>query len=228
MQYYIFGDIDTRYYIFGGIFVFFILAIIFNIFAENKRTGFFQQFADDLGLEFFGKEQPNELQSLESFDLFGRGRSRRMYNIMMGETDIARIAIFDYKYTTNSGKNSSDITNTVVSMQSDTLQIPNFSMRPEHLLDAVGSALGLQDIDFDDHPQFSKMFVLQGTREEAVREFFDREVLDFFADQKGISLEARAGEFIFYRRKVKKSQLKSFMEQGYAAYSVFKSRLERA
>ena len=63
-------------------------------------------------------------------------------------------------------------------------------MRPEGMFDKIGSALGFQDIDFESHELFSRSFVLQGSNEEAIRQYFDQSVLDFFAAKPGISVEA--------------------------------------
>ena len=51
-------------------------------------------------------------------------------------------------------------------------QVPRFALTREGLLHRVGAALGFQDIDFDEDPEFSKRFVLKGDDEHAIREIF--------------------------------------------------------
>ena len=45
--------------------------------------------------------------------------------------------------------------------------------------------LGLKDIDFDSHPQFSKDYLLKGADEAAVRRCFHPAVLTFFEQHTG-------------------------------------------
>ena len=103
-------------------------------------------------------------------------------------------------------------------------------MRPENIFDIVGSALGFQDIDFEDHPQFSKTFVLKGNDEPAIREFFDNQLLDFFAGRQGICFECSPGLLIYFRggKKSKVEELRGFLSEGYSVYAAFVERLSRA
>ncbi|MEC9094586.1 MAG: hypothetical protein VX438_17890 [Planctomycetota bacterium] len=213
----------------GGM-VSFIGGIIYlGIRLEKVRREKLEKFASELSLDFHptGLE---ELQSLlQEFKLFNLGRSRKMTNVILGETEIIKVAIFDYSYTTGSGKEQSTANQTVVAMESNELNIPSFTMRPEHLFDWVGSAFGFQDIDFDDHPQFSKLFVLKATDESSVRDFFDQELLDFFTERKGITFEGIPGRFIYFKagRRTKVEDMKSYLEEGYSVYSAFMARLAR-
>ncbi len=208
-------------FVFGG--------LIYAFYAEKKRAESLKDFADELGLDFFPKGREDVLAKVQQFKLFSTGRSRKMKNLILGTTDIASIAIFDYQYTTGSGKNSSTHSQTVVSMQSSALTIPDFTLRPEGLMDWFGSALGFQDIDFDNHPEFSKLFVLKGENEAAVREFFDDQILDFFVQRKGVTFEGASGVFVYCRRRTRTSvqDIKKYLEEGYTVYSSFMERLSR-
>jgi len=66
---------------------------------------------------------------------------------------------------------------TVCVLRTPSLDLPHFLVRPElALVDALGKVLGGQDINFDQDPDFSKAFVLQGQDPEATRELFDQRV----------------------------------------------------
>lgn len=197
--------------------------------VEKKRSEDMRSVAEALGLAFFEAGHDQLLSRLKRFQLFNSGRGRTMKNVILGETEVATISIFDYRYTTGSGKNKTTYVQTVVAMESDSLTLPSFTMRPEHLFDRVGSALGFQDIDFADHPQFSKQFVLKGEDEAAIREFFDAPLLDFFAARSGIHFECAPGMFIYFvaRQKQKVANLRKFLEDGYSVYQAFSERLSR-
>lgn len=203
--------------------------ILWSLHVEKKRRTSMESFANALGLTFFESGHDALLSRLRRFQLFNSGRRRTMTNVILGETEVASIAIFDYRYTTGGGKNQTTHTQTVVAMESASLELPSFTMRPEHVFDRVGSALGFQDIDFADHPQFSKMYVLKGEDETAIREFFDQQMLDFFAGRPGICFECMPGMFIYFRarRRQKVDEMRTYLEEGYTVYQAFAERLSR-
>lgn len=207
-----------------------VVGIILTVrYFENKRTEALSEFAAELSLDFSAKQDDVLLETLKVFNLFNSGHSRKMKNVIKGETEIATIAIFDYTYVTGHGKHQTTHSQTVVAMKSDDLKIPSFTLRPESLFDWFGSALGFQDIDFEDHPQFSKMFVLKGENEAAIRLFFDTEILDFFAGRKGISFEAAPGMFVYFqgRSRKKPEMMRDYLNEGYSVYEAFVKRIDR-
>ncbi len=212
-----------------GIVVFIAGIIAIVIYLDKKRREALGGFAEEMGLDFQPKGDAEMQSQFSRFGLFNSGHSKKIKNVIRGETDVATITMFDYQYTVGHGKHQHTHKQTVVTMESNDLQIPSFTMRPEGLFDKLGGILGFQDIDFEEHPEFSKMFVLKGENEVAIREFFDLPLLDFFASRKGIAFECQPGIFIYYRggRTAKVPALKDFLNEGYTVYSTFLERLER-
>ena len=101
-------------------------------------------------------------------------------------------------------------------------------MRPEGMFDKIGSALGFQDIDFDNHPEFSNSFVLQGSNEEDIRKYFTQSVLDFFAAKPGISVEAQNGTLFFYRtrKRIQPHEIKDNLAQAYEVFGMMVDHAE--
>ena len=91
-------------------------------------------------------------------------------------------------------------------------------MRPERMLwDAIGQALGGQDIDFEEDPQFSGAFVLQGEDEAAIRELFDDKIRGWFTDRSGhnFHFEALGNTLVFHLgKRVPPSQAPELMDQA--------------
>ena len=85
----------------------------------------------------------------------------------------------------------------VISFRSPGLNPPRFVLRPEILFHRMGDVVGLHDIDFDSHPQFSKKYLLRGTADEKVRELFRHDVLDVFEDIERVSAEGLRDQFIY-------------------------------
>lgn len=194
----------------------------------KKRREALMAIASEMGLQFSEVQDEALLVKMKAFALFNKGHSRKMKNVMTTETDNARLSIFDYQYTTGGGQNSHTHQQTVVALESNTLEIPAFSLRPEGVFQKIGAAIGMQDIDFETHPDFSDSFVLTGNDEQAVRSFFDEKILDLFVQHEGICVESAPGMFIYFRKgRRKPEQIREFMNQAYMIYSAFVERLSR-
>ena len=185
----------------------------------KKRTEAFQAQAGAMRLEF--TETADELiDRLGDFGLFKRGRRKKTRNVLTGDAGDVKILIFDYCFTTGSGKQKKNHQQTVILLESENVKTPVFSMRQQGFFDKFGKALGFQDIDFTSHPKFSKMFVLQGPDEEAVREFFKPSLLEFFETQENVSVEGGWGRVMIYsgRKLLKPEEAKDALAKAYEVY----------
>ena len=189
---------------------------------EKKRTEKMASVAEELGLQFSPGQNHELLGKLQVFALFNKGRARKMTNVMFAETDTTSLAIFEYQYTVGGGKNSQTHRFTMAAMETPTLRLPQFTTRPEGFLDGIGSVIGLQDIDFDEHPEFSDAFVLKGENETAIRNFFDTRILDLFANHKGVHVDAH-GSMLTYRTKGRQNpeSIPTFMAEAYEFLNAF-------
>lgn len=200
----------------------------YSFYAAKKRRESMLEHAESMGLTFFPEGDEALLERLSLFKLFNQGHSRKMKNLIQGDSGEVKIAIFDYHYTTGGGKNSQHHLQSIVALQSGQLVCPDFTMRPEGMFDKIGSALGFQDIDFESHELFSKSFVLQGSNEEAIRRYFTPSVLDFFASKPGISVEAQNGTLFFYRarKRIQPQEIKDNLAQAYEVFGVMVDQVE--
>ncbi|MFP6770442.1 MAG: hypothetical protein VB859_19865, partial [Planctomycetaceae bacterium] len=198
---------------------------------EEKRTSDFQAVAVELDLTFLSAGDEALEQRLSGFPLFNTGRDRKLSNLIVADTPEVQIALFDYRYVTGHGKNKRTRQQSVAVVQSTELRLPEFHLRPEKALDVVGSLLGLQDIDFDHHPDFSRAFVLKSGSEEETREFFDQELLDFLAARREISFEATRGMFVCFRRwkrvEPQTAAMREFLGEGLQLVQALQERLSR-
>jgi len=209
-----------------------VILIIFLARRANarKRTEALSSVAAELNLEFHPDGDEALQLQLAAFPLMNKGRKGKLTNVCAGGTDEVRLWIFDYRFITGHGKHRRVHRQTAVAMESAELNVPEFRMRPERMFDRVGQMLGLQDIDFEGHLQFSQQFVLQSEMAEATRDFFDVGLLDFFADRPGWSFETRAGSFVVYRPRqlVEPAEFQAAFEDGFACFTALRDRLERS
>lgn len=191
---------------------------------QHQRSSDLKYQADSLGYTFSENGDPSWLARINNFYLFSQGHSKKFCNVMTGTYNHAPVTIMDYRYTTGSGKNSSTKTQTVLLFDSSKATFPDFELRPENLLDKIGSAFGSKDIDFESYPKFSKQYLLKGSDELSIRAAFTDSVIFFFEGNLGLCLASNHGQFLFYRagKLVKPSDVSSFLQQGYDIYSLFK------
>jgi len=172
--------------------------------SAKKRREAWQQAAEELGLPFH-QRQDELLHELGDFKLLNRGRSRRLQNVVSGDSGDMKIAMGDYHFTTGSGKNRRRHRQTICALRSQRLQVPRCYLRPQSaLFDKIGKLLGGKDFDFPEDAGFSAAYVLQGEDEAAVRGLFDTPVRDWFAARKdrAIHFEAYGGALVFRGRKL--------------------------
>ena len=198
---------------------------------EEKRTNGLRAGAGELELTFLEDGDEALAERLAGLPLFDIGRGRTLKNLIVADTPDGQVALFDYVYITGRGKQKRVRRQTVAAVQSADLRLPDFHLRPERTLDAVGSLLGLQDIDFDDHPGFSKAFVLKSLSEQETRDFLDQGLLDFFVSRPDISFEAAQGVFVYFRRwkrvEPQVGEMKGFLGEGYSVLQALRERLTR-
>jgi hypothetical protein len=181
------------------------LVVALVLYAKKKaaeRTRALQQAASQSGFAFNADAPLTVIPGLEQHHLFSQGHSKKLYNMMYGTVDGARAAIFDYRYTVGHGKHQSTFVQSVLYFQSDKLNLPFFSLRPEGFGHKLVSAFGYQDIDFVNRPTFSGKYLLRGTDEQAIRNTFQDSVLDYYENNLRLCTDGGASEIFFYRQHV--------------------------
>ena len=166
---------------------------------EERRTLSLTEVADELNLDFQAAGDSDLTAELSGFPLFNHGRAKKLKNLINADTQELRIGIFDYQFTFGHGKRQRTRRLTAAVVRSSDLDLPASHLRPKRaVLDTLGSLFGRQDINFKHHPRFSESFVLKSDNEELIREFFDQELLEFFANNPNISFELQPGAFLFF------------------------------
>jgi hypothetical protein len=166
----------------------------------KQRTANVQQFALSQGFRFYGREAPPMPDTFTGLQLARTGRKNKKDNFFSGSYQGHTFSYFDYFYILDERKYSSSHWQSVVMLQSMKTFLPKFTMKPETPGIRRGTKLGIfQDIDFDNDPEFSQAFWLQGEDEAAVRRLFTPPVLSYFASNPGISVEGEGSTLVFYR-----------------------------
>lgn len=208
----------------AGLIAFVIAIAIYAQYLERKRTEAMARVAEELAFEFCPKGDSQLSQHLSGFQLFNQGHSRRMTNLLRGRTSELELCIFDYRFTTGSGKNQKQWLYTVFVARRPGLNLPQFSLSPENFLHKIGSLFGFKDIDFESHQLFSSRYLLRGADEDAIRELFQPHVLDWFEQHPGLTLEAEGDTIVLARRpNVSPEKVRDLMNEGFEILKVLES-----
>ncbi|MGH9944162.1 MAG: hypothetical protein ACRD9R_17595 [Pyrinomonadaceae bacterium] len=172
-------------------------------------------YAAESPLEFFSGH--------EQFETFSTGHSKEIRNLIHGEREGTRVAVFDFDYTVGHGKSRTTYSQTILVLESEKLGLPFFSMRPENFLHRIAGAFGYQDIDFAQRPGFSGFYLLRGQNELHIREAFAERVLAYYEQNPGLSTDGGGQRLLCYRQnsKVPPEQLRQFVEWGLGLAKLF-------
>jgi hypothetical protein len=213
--------------LFGLLAIGVVLLIIWSeVRRQRLRTEAFEKVAGDMGFEFFPTGKEGFWGDLSMFHLFQQGHSKQFRNLMRGAAMGLQVCIFDYQFTTGSGKHAVRWRQTAIGFRSPDLDLTHFGLRPQGFWQRLGQWLGYQDIDFKSHEQFSRQYVLRGSDEVGVRKLFREPLLDYFTEHAGMNVEGHGDRLLVYwqARQMGAEQVRELMEAGFDALAQFRSK----
>ncbi len=194
----------------------------------KKRKQALQDLASRHEMTFQEKDEWGLRTLLKDFSLFGIGHSRRVFNVLYSATDFLeeKLAVFDYRYTIQAGNTPVTQFQTVFFIQSKQLSLPQMLLKPENFFHKVGTWFGMQDIDFEEYPEFSDRYLLQGEDEPRIRETINDDVSKFFLVQKKWSMESIGYFLVLYKHQhlMEAREMDHFVKKGMELYGYLKSK----
>lgn len=165
-------------------FVFFILLILllalglfFGYYFAKKRREAMAKVAIQLGLSYEPKDLWGKDGIYSAISLFNKGDSHQACNIISGNKEGAYVDIFDYQYSTGSGKNR-----TTHLVSACILKIPQqfrtLYIRPENFLDKIAGVVGFDDIDFESK-EFSSRFYVKSNDKKFAYDIIHPQMMGF-------------------------------------------------
>ena len=202
--------------------VFLVGGMCYQHWAAKKRTAQLALLARGMGFTFTERGTPDDLAEWSSFQLSKKASHRTIRNLMRGDCEGVAVAVFDY----HSGAGQETVEQTVFTVRTAKLDLPRFELRPESVLDRLGELFGMKDVDFDEYPEFSRRFLLRGSDEVALRALFRSEVIRFFEQHEGLSVEGDGQALICYRpaKLVEPRQMEGFIRDSLVLYSLLAAR----
>jgi hypothetical protein len=146
------------------------LALIYlgHTYLEKWRRKALERVARRLGMSF-SAELPEGIRSRLLQAGFFQRSGARFYNSMFKRlNDGTEIAIFDYSW--KASRRRREYYFSVFWAYCEDLRLPHFRLHPEvPLFHDVAKAFGMQDINFENHPDFSRRYLLRGEDEAKIR-----------------------------------------------------------
>ena len=172
-----------------------------------------------IGLFMSSKDLPAPLKELRKFKLFSDGVLGFISSLMQGSKGSFDVAIFDQQLK----KRDSSEFQTVILFQSDQLNLPHFRLFPVKIYHKIASAIGYEDINFDSFPKFSSQYYLKGTEEEKIRNVFKTNILLYFENHTGWSIEGLGTRLFIYRKgnTIPPEEIREFYEQTHTIAQAF-------
>lgn len=178
-------------------------AIAYGAFQHHKkRIAEIQALANQLKFQYFPKGDASIEPLLSNLDFFQHGRWCEITHLLKGQIKrkgkSVTVAIFDYRYMVG---RSSDEDNcfflTALVFYDESLNLPGFELRREHLIDKMANVMGSQDINFSDFATFSKRHRLLGATPDRIRAIFQPNIIKFYEREK-LCTEANGSSVLIF------------------------------
>lgn len=156
--------------------------------------------SDQLECSFY----PQKVRNAAKYNGFPIQRGNKILyeeNVLNKYTDFGRLEISDMTLTEGAREAKSDTHITVIHVSDTDLPTPDFALEPEGLWSKFSELVFDKDIDFKSHPEFSKKYYLRGANESSVREFFEKEVIQFFEENDEVHVECHKHKLLVYKRR---------------------------
>ena len=99
-------------------------------------------------------------------------------------------------------------------IESSRLNLTEFYLRPEGLIEKALNTIARVDIDFAARPDFSRKFLLYGKDETEIRQLFTTRRMDFFEKYSNLSVFGGGNHLCLYQSRIlsQPSQLGQYLE----------------
>jgi hypothetical protein len=168
-------------------------AVISTIFyfrraAAKARTAAIRALAHSHGWRFVAEkdgELPRAHLHLKTFDV---GHSKSARNVVRFAMAGLTMEMFDYHYTTGSGKHAQHHSLSVCIAEVPHPFLYPLVVRPEHFGDKLAAAVGFNDIDFESD-EFSREFHVSSPDRKFAFALSDQRMMEWFLARRGTRVE---------------------------------------
>jgi len=186
---------------------------------HERRAKLLRAAADDMGFTFTPSD-PALAASFNDLMLFSGSQTILAVNVLRGEANGLEVLIFDLHYNTRIGNNVQQRRMTLLVFQDRQADWPSFSLRPRRFFHRLNTG----EVTFEIDEGFKKIYLLQASDTDAVRELFNEDVRHFFMQNTGVAVEGGGQRLVYCNgRLVSPEGLRPFMEEGFRVLNVLQT-----
>ncbi len=157
-------------------------------FAENNEWAFFpQKIRSSAKYKDFPIQNGNKIPYEEN--LLGK-------YVVLGKLESSDITLQE-----GARQSQNEVHITIVQVSETDIMVPDFALEPEGLWSKLFEGISGKDIDFINHPVFSKKYYLRGQNENHVRDFFSESIIQFLENREEMHIECHRNRLIFYKKR---------------------------
>jgi uncharacterized protein DUF3137 len=153
-----------------------VAAVVIGSIYESHRRKELAAFAGRSGLEFT-PDAGGYADRYTDFTPFGQGSGRTASNLIYGRRRGVDWEMFDYRYTTGSGKRRTTHRYGIV-VARVRLEFPRMTMRPEGVFDKIASLAGFDDINFESE-EFSRRYHVKSQDRQRVYDLIHPKMMEY-------------------------------------------------
>lgn len=156
------------------------------IYAGYLRQKFWRELAAEWGYTYHSGDFLG-LRKRHSFNLFGKGHSQRVHHTLVGRENGREVVLFDYSYTTGSGKNQTThhLSGLILGMPCSGRKL---TACPENFLDRFAAFFGFEDINFE-LEEFNRAFKVQCEDKKFAYDVFHTGMMEYLLAHRSLSFE---------------------------------------
>jgi MFS superfamily sulfate permease-like transporter len=166
----------------------------------SQRATELKSFASSNGFAFDSKKINNPLK-YKGFPIQGGSSIRFEENILQRNANGFAIEVADVTLTEIQLASKEDTNITMLHVAGFEASIPDFALEPESMHTKLSELVGGKDLDFKDHPEFSKRYYLRGYDENSVRNFFNVNLINFFEGHEELHVEAHDNNLLIFKKR---------------------------
>ncbi|WP_372935569.1 SulP family inorganic anion transporter [Seonamhaeicola sp.] len=170
-----------------------------NIIKNNltRRQTSMEELAADYELKYSSKKHKN-VDYLNSFLFFNTKNINRIYNQLFFKD--GTINLFDIEFSEGEFIAKEVIRSTMLHIKLN-ITIPEFTLDREGFLERVYAFAGFKDIPIQDHTDFSRRFYLLGDNEQAIKTFFNDDLIHFFVIKPYYHVESNGTSLLIFGKE---------------------------
>lgn len=178
----------------------------------TKRQNNINELARDYNLDYDASND-KDIYFLKQFIFFRTKEIDHIYNCLSANNKT--LTLFDIEYSEGEFIAKEVVRSSIMHLKLNR-KIPEFTLDREGFLEKIYGFAGFNDIQIENHSDFSNRFFLLGEDEEAIKDFFDDELVHFFESNPYYHIESNGSDLLIFgkERLASIKEIKAMLDFG--------------